>query len=177
MGYKHCILTCGGTACVSNKGIDIYNNLISEAEKNGIISDVHIIKTGCFGLCERGPIVKVLPEDSFYVDVVPEDAKEIIESQILKGREVERLLYKDEGHVKAANAIEDIQFYKKQHRITLRNCGAIDPENIDEYIGRDGYLGLEKVLFELTPEQIIEEMKISGMRGRGGAGFPTWLKW
>ena len=175
--YKHYILVCSGTACESNKGIEIFENLNAEAEKRGIKSEVQIVKTGCFGFCERGPIVKVLPEDSFYVDVTPDDAADIIGEHIVKGREVQRLLYKDEGHHKPAGAIEDIQFYQKQVRVALRNCGAINPESIDEYIAREGYLGLEKVLFEWTPEKIIEEVKASGLRGRGGAGFPTWLKW
>ncbi|GHV24698.1 NADH dehydrogenase [Spirochaetia bacterium] len=185
MACTHFILTCGGTACESNKGIEIYQQLIAEAEKQGVKDKVQIVKTGCFGFCEKGPIVKVLPDESFYVEVKPEDAKEIIAEQVIKGREVPRLLYKDPdedaGAKKVAGAgagaVENIKFYQKQHRVVLRNCGAINPENIDEYIARDGYVGLEKVLFEWTPEQIIEQMKISGMRGRGGAGFPTWMKW
>jgi len=175
--YKHYILTCGGTACESNKGNEIHDQLIAEAEKQGVKSEVQIVKTGCFGFCEMGPIVKVLPEDSFYVLVKPEDAKEIIAEHIIKGREVKRLLYKDEGHIKASDTVEDIQFYQKQVRVVLRNCGTIDPESIDEYIAREGYKGLEKVLFEWNQEQIIAEVKTSGLRGRGGAGFPTWLKW
>jgi NADH-quinone oxidoreductase subunit F/NADP-reducing hydrogenase subunit HndC len=177
MAYNHYILTCGGTACESNKGAEIYERLIAEAEKQGVKGEVQIVKTGCFGFCERGPIVKVLPEESFYVDVTPEDAVEIIAEQIVKGREVPRLLYKGEGEQKKTNMVEDIEFYQKQVRVVLRNCGVINPENIDEYIAREGYVGLEKVLFDWTPEQVIEEMKISGLRGRGGAGFPTWLKW
>jgi len=177
MAYNHYILTCGGTACESNKGAEIYEKLIEEAQKLGVKGEVQIVKTGCFGFCEKGPIIKVLPEDSFYVDVKPEDAHEIIAEQILKGREVKRLLYNEGQEKKPTNAVEDIQFYQKQFRVVLRNCGVINPESIDEYIARDGYSGMEKVLFEWTPEKIIEEMKISGLRGRGGAGFPTWLKW
>jgi len=177
MAYKYYILICAGTACEASKSITIFDELVAEAEKQGVASDVQIVKTGCFGFCEKGPIIKVLPDDSFYVDVKPEDAKEIIAEHILKGREVKRLLYVDEGHEKSANAIEDIQFYQKQVRVALRNCGFINPESIDEYVARGGYGGLEKVLFEWTQEQLIEEMKISGLRGRGGAGFPTWLKW
>ncbi|MDR1286028.1 MAG: SLBB domain-containing protein [Treponema sp.] len=177
MAYNHYILTCGGTACESNKGAEIYERLIAEAEKQNVRNEVQIVKTGCFGFCERGPIVKVLPEESFYVDVKPEDAPEIIAEQIVKGREVKRLLYKGEAEKKSSIAVEDIEFYQKQVRVVLRNCGVINPENIDEYIAREGYSGLEKVLFEWTPEQVINEMKISGLRGRGGAGFPTWLKW
>jgi NADH-quinone oxidoreductase subunit F/NADP-reducing hydrogenase subunit HndC len=177
MAYSHYILTCGGTACESNKGIEIFERLNLEAEKQGVRDQVQIVKTGCFGFCERGPIVKVLPEESFYVDVKPEDAWEIIAEQIVKGREVKRLLYKDDTEKKSNVAVENIGFYQKQFRVVLRNCGVINPENIDEYIAREGYTGLEKVLFEWTPEQVIEEMKVSGLRGRGGAGFPTWLKW
>ncbi|MDR2363985.1 MAG: NADH-quinone oxidoreductase subunit NuoF [Spirochaetaceae bacterium] len=175
MAYNHYILTCGGTACESNKGIEIYERLLAEAEKQGVADQVQIVKTGCFGFCEKGPIVKVLPEDSFYVEVKPEDAPEIIAEQIVKGREVPRLLYKTEK--KSSAAVEDIEFYQKQVRVVLRNCGAINPENIDEYIAREGYIGLEKALFDLKAEEVIEELKKSGLRGRGGAGFPTWLKW
>jgi len=178
MAYNHYILTCGGTACESNKGVELFDQLNAEAEKQGVKNQVQIVKTGCFGFCEKGPIVKVLPEDSFYVDVKPADAKEIIAEHIVKGREVKRLLYNDETtQKKSIMAVEDIPFYQKQFRVVLRNCGVINPESIDEYIAREGYSGLEKVLFEWTQEKLIEEVKISGLRGRGGAGFPTWLKW
>lgn len=177
MAYNHYILVCGGTGCESNKGDEIYKNLIAEAEKQGVKDQVQIVKTGCFGFCEKGPIVKVLPEDSFYVEVKPEDAQVIIAEQIVKGREVKKLLYKKDEADKNKVAVEDIEFYQKQLRVVLRNCGVINPENIDEYIAREGYVAMEKALFEMTPEQIIEELKISGLRGRGGAGFPTWLKW
>ncbi|MDR1905006.1 MAG: 4Fe-4S dicluster domain-containing protein [Treponema sp.] len=177
MAYNHYILCCGGTGCESNRGAEIYDLLQSEAEKQGVRGEVQIVKTGCFGFCERGPIIKVLPEESFYVDVKPDDAKEIIAEQILKGREVKRLLYRDESEKKPTLAVEDIEFYQKQVRVVLRNCGVINPENIDEYIAREGYAGLEKVLFQWTPEETINEVKVSGLRGRGGAGFPTWLKW
>ncbi|MDR2607388.1 MAG: NAD(P)H-dependent oxidoreductase subunit E, partial [Treponema sp.] len=177
MAFNHFILCCGGTACESNKGDEIYNCLLEEAEKQNVKQEVQIVKTGCFGFCEQGPIVKILPEESFYVGVKPEDAREIIAEQIIKGREVPRLLYKEDNAKNKGTAVEDIQFYQKQFRVVLRNCGVIDPENIDEYIAREGYSGLEKVLFTWTPEQIVEEVKISGLRGRGGAGFPTWLKW
>jgi NADH:ubiquinone oxidoreductase subunit F (NADH-binding)/(2Fe-2S) ferredoxin len=180
MAFNHYILTCGGTACESNKGNDIYRALIAEAERQGVKDQVQIVKTGCFGFCEKGPIVKVLPEESFYVEVKPEDAAEIIAEQIIKGREVGRLLYRSPtGEVakKAASSVENIEFYQKQVRVVLRNCGVINPENIEEYIARDGYVGLEKVLFQMKPEDVINELKISGLRGRGGAGFPTHIKW
>ena len=175
MAYNHFILVCGGTGCESSNADGIYNNLITEAKAAGVLDKVQIVKTGCFGFCEKGPIVKVLPEDSFYVEVKPEDAKEIINEQIVKGREVPRLLYNKEK--KSAESVEEIQFYQKQLRIVLRNCGVINPENIEEYIARDGYLALEKALFEMTPQQIVDELKLAGLRGRGGAGFPTGMKW
>ena len=134
------------------------------------------MKTGCFGFCAQGPIVKILPEESFYVNVNPEDAEELISEHIVKGRAVERLLYREEDSKEHAR-VDDISFYQKQFRIVLRNCGFIDPEEISEYIARDGYAALEKALFEMSPEQIIEELKAAGLRGRGGAGFPTWMKW
>ncbi|MBO8451090.1 MAG: NADH-quinone oxidoreductase subunit NuoF [Spirochaetes bacterium] len=175
MAYKHYILVCGGTGCESSNADGIYTNLLNEAKAAGVAEDVQIVKTGCFGFCEKGPIVKVLPEDSFYVEVRPEDAKEIINEQIVKGREVPRLLYNKEKH--STESVEEIQFYQKQLRIVLRNCGVINPENIEEYIARDGYAALEKALFDMTPQEIVEEVKKSGLRGRGGAGFPTGLKW
>ena len=175
MAYTHYILVCGGTACESSSSNDIYTRLLEEAEKQNVKDVVQIVKTGCFGFCEKGPIVKVLPEDSFYVEVKPEDAAEIISEQIIMGREVTRLLYNQEE--KSLEKVEEIEFYKKQMRVALRNCGFINPEDVNEYIGRDGYLALEKALFEMKPEEIVEEVKKSGLRGRGGAGFPTGLKW
>jgi NADH:ubiquinone oxidoreductase subunit F (NADH-binding)/(2Fe-2S) ferredoxin/Pyruvate/2-oxoacid:ferredoxin oxidoreductase delta subunit len=176
MAFKNYVLVCGGTGCESSKSEEIYKNLIGECEKAGIKDDVQVVKTGCFGFCEKGPIVKVLPDESFYVEVKPSDATEIVAEHLLKGRPVKRLLYQGEETKKHAK-VEDISFYQKQFRIVLRNCGVINPEDINEYIARDGYAALEKVLFQMTPEQVLEELKISGLRGRGGAGFPTWLKW
>ena len=175
MAFTHYILVCGGTGCESSNADLIYKNLLEEAKKFGVEDKVQIVKTGCFGFCEKGPIVKVLPEDSFYVEVKPEDAHDIIAEQIVKGREVKRLLYNKEK--KSIEEVEEIQFYQKQLRIVLRNCGVINPEDINEYIARDGYLALEKALFEMKPEEIVEEIKKSGLRGRGGAGFPTGFKW
>ena len=176
MAYKHYVLVCGGTGCESSKADDIFTNLKTEVANAGLEHDVQVVKTGCFGFCEKGPIVKVLPEDAFYVEVKPSDAEEIVKETLIKGRIVKRLAYADESG-KTSAVPEEIGFYQKQMRIVLRNCGLIDPEKIDEYIARDGYAALEKVLFEMTPDQVIEEMKISGLRGRGGAGFPTWMKW
>jgi len=176
MAYKNFILVCGGTGCESSRSDEIYKNLIKEAEALGVSRDVQVVKTGCFGFCEKGPIVKVLPSESFYVEVKPEDAREIIAEQVIKGREVKRLLYRNERKAETAK-LQDIEFYQKQFRIVLRNCGVINPESIDEYIARTGYKALEKALFEMTPEEIIAEMKASGLRGRGGAGFPTGMKW
>jgi NADH:ubiquinone oxidoreductase subunit F (NADH-binding)/(2Fe-2S) ferredoxin len=172
---------CGGTGCESSKADDIYRNIQKSCEAHGLKDSVQVVKTGCFGFCEKGPIVKVLPDQSFYVEVKPEDAEKIVAEHLLKGRPVKDLLYKTEGapgeKAEAAKGEADIKFYQKQLRIVLRNCGIINPEEIKEYIARDGYLALEKVLFSMTPEQVIEELKVSGLRGRGGAGFPTWLKW
>ena len=175
MAYTHFILVCGGSACESSSSNAIYQRLLEEAAKQGVGDSVQIVKTGCFGFCEKGPVVKVLPEDSFYVEVKPEDAAEIISEQVIMGREVTRLLYNKEK--KSREEVQEIQFYQKQLRVALRNCGFINPEDINEYIGRDGYLALEKALFEMRPEEIVEEIKKSGLRGRGGAGFPTGVKW
>ncbi len=177
MAVKNFILVCGGTACESSKGDEIFKALLKSAEKHGVKDDVQIIKTGCFGFCEKGPIVKVLPEEAFYVEVVPGDAEEIIAETIVKGRFVERLVYKDETATADPDS-DQIKFYQKQYRVVLRNCGLINPEDIEEYIARDGYLALERCLTgELTPDDVINNLKVSGLRGRGGAGFPTWLKW
>ena len=170
------VLVCGGSACESSKSDELYRALLDEAEKKGLHDDLQIVKTGCFGFCEKGPIVKVLPDGAFYVIVRPTDAEDIVREHLVKGKTVERLLYKDDSKKGVFNA-EDIKFYQKQERIVLRNCGLIDPESINEYIERDGYLALEKALFQLSPEDIVDELKKSGLRGRGGAGFPTGFKW
>ncbi|MDD3366456.1 MAG: NAD(P)H-dependent oxidoreductase subunit E, partial [Sphaerochaetaceae bacterium] len=176
MAFRNYILVCGGTACESSKANAIYEALLAECKAQGVADEVQVLKTGCFGFCEQGPIVKILPEDSFYVQIKPEDAKELIAEHVVKGREVKRLLYtKDCGRKHAR--VEDIEFYQKQFRIVLRNCGFIDPENIEEYIAREGYVALEKVLFEMSSDDVIAELRTAGLRGRGGAGFPTWMKW
>ena len=176
MAFNHYVLICGGTGCESAKADDIYRGIQREVEQQGLANDVQVVKTGCFGFCEKGPIVKVLPEESFYVNVKPEDAVELVKEHIVKGRTVTRLLYK-EAESKQHARVDDISFYQKQFRVVLRNCGFINPENIEEYIARDGYIALEKALTGMTPDQIIEELKVSGLRGRGGAGYPTWRKW
>lgn len=175
MAYKNYILVCAGTACESSNGIALYEELEKELKAQGVDAEAQLVKTGCFGFCEQGPIVKILPDESFYVKVGPEHAKEIVSEHIIKGRKVEALLY-DKGQKKSLQAAE-IGFYQKQQRIVLRNCGVINPEYIDEYIAREGYAALEKVLFDMTPDQVVEELLAAGLRGRGGAGFPTGLKW
>jgi NADH:ubiquinone oxidoreductase subunit F (NADH-binding)/(2Fe-2S) ferredoxin len=176
MAFQHYVLVCGGTGCESNKADGIYQALKRECEEHQLSNSVQVVKTGCFGFCAQGPIVKILPEESFYVEVTPGDAKELVEEHIVKGRPVQRLLYKEENS-KTHARVEDISFYQKQFRIVLRNCGFINPEEITEYISRDGYAALEKVLFEMSPQDVVAELKEAGLRGRGGAGFPTWMKW
>ena len=176
MAIKTYLLICGGTACASNRGTELYEALQRELEAQGVATEAQVVRTGCFGFCEKGPIVKVLPDETFYVCVKPEDAKEIVAEHVIKGRPVQRLLY-DKSQSQVNAKLEDIGFYQKQFRIVLRNCGVINPEKIDEYIARDGYAALAKALTEMTPDDIIAEVKKAGIRGRGGAGFPTWMKW
>ena len=175
--YKMHLLVCGGTGCRSSESDLIIENLQHSLREKGLENDAQVIKTGCFGFCEQGPIVKVLPDNTFYTGVKPADAAEIVAEHVLKGRKVERLLYKDPEKQMAVSDSKHMGFYRKQIRIALRNCGFIDPENIDEYIARDGYAALAKVLEEMSPEQAIDVIKQSGLRGRGGGGFPTGLKW
>ena len=171
---KH-ILVCHGTGCTSSKSEKILENFKKIIEEKKI-ENVRVIKTGCFGLCAKGPIVIIRPEDTFYAMVTPDDCEEIIQTHIVEGNKVERLLCKDiDGSV--VDRLDELTFYKKQKRIALKNCGVINPEEIDEYIAFDGYKALEKVLKKMTPEEVIEVMKNSGLRGRGGAGFPTGKKW
>ncbi|MCF7837253.1 MAG: NADH-quinone oxidoreductase subunit NuoF [Candidatus Marinimicrobia bacterium] len=176
MAFKNYLLVCGGTACESNQGIALYQNLQRELKYQGADAECQLVKTGCFGFCEAGPIVKVLPDETFYVKVKPEDAAEIVAEHVLKGRPVSRLLHGADEQ-QPVRAAPELDFYQKQVRIVLRNCGVIDPDSIQEYIARDGYAALEKVLFEMQPQDVIRELELSGLRGRGGAGFPTWRKW
>ena len=176
--YRSNVLVCGGTGCTSSNSELIIERLREEIAAHGLEKEVNVIRTGCFGLCALGPIMVVYPEGAFYSMVKPDDVPEIVEEHLLKGRIVKRLLYQetvvDDNTVKALN---ETTFYGKQRRIALRNCGVINPENIDEYIAVDGYQALGKVLTEMTPQQVIDEIKASGLRGRGGAGFPTGVKW
>jgi NADP-reducing hydrogenase subunit HndC len=175
--YRAHVLVCGGTGCTSSNSVKIKQELEAQIKKNNLDKEVKVVTTGCFGLCARGPIVVVYPEGAMYYMVKVEDVKEIVEEHLLKGRIVKRLLAGDEQVDEETESLEKIDFYKRQVRIALRNCGVINPENIDEYIAYDGYKALAKVLTEMTPEQVIAEVKKSGLRGRGGAGFPTGLKW
>ena len=173
------ILVCAGTGCTSSGSNGVCEALEAELAKNNLQDEVKIVKTGCFGLCALGPIMIVYPEGAFYNRVEPDMIPEIVSEHIIKGRVVKKYLYTDttdESGVEHAS-LNDTTFYKKQMRVALRNCGVIDPENIDEYIAYDGYEGLAKALTQMTPAEVIQEMKDSGLRGRGGAGFPTGLKW
>ena len=175
--FRSHVLVCGGTGCTSSGSQVIIDSLESEIKKNGLEEEVKVVKTGCFGLCALGPIMIVYPEGCFYSEVKAEDIPEIVSEHLLKGRIVKRLLYKETVQEDQIKSLNDTNFYAKQHRIALRNCGVINPENIDEYIGVDGYQALGKVLTEYTPDQVIQVIKDSGLRGRGGGGFPTGLKW
>jgi NADP-reducing hydrogenase subunit HndC len=175
--YSMHLLVCGGTGCKASESDILVEKLKKELVKQGLEETVQVIMTGCFGFCEKGPIVKVMPDNTFYTQVKPEDAEDIIEEHVVKGRRVTRLLYKDPNSNGEIEDSSKMGFYKKQIRIALRNCGFIDPESIDEYIARDGYMALGKVLTESTPEEVIDLVKASGLRGRGGAGFPAGLKW
>ena len=175
--FKMHLLVCGGTGCRASESELLFHNLKKEILEKGLENEVQVITTGCFGFCEKGPIVKVMPDNTFYTQVKPDDAIEIIAEHVIKGRRVHRLLYINPETEQHVSDSKHMGFYRKQLRIALRNCGFIDPENIEEYISRDGYAALAKCLTEMTPEQVIEEMKKSGLRGRGGGGFPTGLKW
>ncbi len=175
--FRMHLLVCGGTGCRASESNLIAENLKKELEEKGLSNEVQVIMTGCFGFCEKGPVVKVMPDNTFYVQVKPEDAPVIVAEHVIKGRPVNRLLYVDPKTKEHVSDSKHMGFYRKQIRIALRNCGFINPENIDEYIAREGYAALGKCLSELTPEGVIDIVKKSGLRGRGGAGFPTGLKW
>lgn len=176
--YRSHVLVCGGTGCTSSNSAAIIEALEKEIEAKGLSDEIKVIRTGCFGLCALGPIMIVYPEGCFYSQVQVEDVPEIVEEHLLKGRMVKRLLYDETVHSgDTIKSLNETNFYKKQKRVALRNCGVIDPENIDEYIAYDGYQALAKCLSEYTPEQVIDIVKRSGLRGRGGGGFPTGRKW
>ncbi len=174
---KKDILCCGGTGCHASCAQEIMDNLRAEIKAAGLENDVNVVQTGCFGFCAQGPIVKVMPDNIFYVQVKPEDAAEIVTKHIVNHEPVERLLFVEPMLKQAIHDYAQMSFYAKQSRIALRNCGLIDPEKIEDYIANDGYLGLTKCLFEMTPDQVVQTVLNSGICGRGGAGFPTGLKW
>ena len=175
--YRSHVLICGGTGCTSSGSAEIEKALVSEIEKSGLSEEVKVVKTGCFGLCALGPIMIVYPEGSFYSMVKTEDIPEIVSEHLLKGRVVKRLLYNETVKEDEITSLNETNFYKKQHRVALRNCGVINPENIEEYIGRGGYEALGKVLTEMSQDDVIKTILDSGLRGRGGGGFPTGRKW
>ena len=177
MIYRSHVLVCAGTGCTSSHSLRIIENFHKKLEETGYDKEVQVIRTGCFGLCAAGPVVVVYPEGIYYSHVKPEDVEEIVNEHIIKGRPVQRLIYKEHDESGVNTTLNDSDFYKKQHRIALRNCGMIDPENIDEYIAFDGYKALGKVLTEMTRDEVVDTIIRSGLRGRGGGGFPTGLKW
>ena len=174
---KKDILCCGGTGCHASNAKELMDNLNKYIKENGLENDVRVIQTGCFGFCAQGPIVKVMPDNVFYVQVTPDDAKEIIESHIVGKQPVERLLFMEPMLKARVKDYAQMAFYAKQMRLSLRNCGLIDPEDIEEYIANDGYQALAKCLFNMSREGVVQEVLNSGICGRGGAGFPTGLKW
>ena len=175
--YKYHILICGGTGCKASQSDKIQTEFKRIIEEKGLDNDIQVIMTGCFGFCEKGPIVKMMPDNTFYTQVKPEDCQEIVEEHLIKGRKVNRLLYEDPKNKEHISDSKHMGFYKKQIRIALRNCGFINPEDINEYISRDGYQAIASVLEANNPQQTIDIIKKSGLRGRGGGGFPTGLKW
>ncbi|AOY74796.1 NADH-quinone oxidoreductase subunit NuoF [Clostridium formicaceticum] len=175
--FRSHVLVCAGTGCTSSDSLKIIEKLESQLKEYNLEKEVKVVKTGCFGLCEAGPIVIVYPEGAFYSHVKLEDVERITEEHLLKGRVVKDLLYKESVEEDTIKAINEVGFYKKQQRVALRNCGLINPEVIEEYIAFDGYQALAQVLTEMTPEEVIDVIKKSGLRGRGGGGFPTGLKW
>ena len=175
--YRSHVLVCGGTGCTSNHSGELIEALEKNIKEKGLEEEIKVVKTGCFGLCALGPIMIVYPEGCFYSEVNVDDIPEIVEEHLLKGRIVKRLLYKETVEAENVKPLSETNFYKKQHRVALRNCGVIDPENIEEYIAYDGYAALAKALTEMTPEDVIKTVIDSGLRGRGGGGFPTGRKW
>jgi len=177
MLYRSHVMVCGGTGCTSSGSDNVAAAFVNEIKKAGLDKEVAVIRTGCFGLCELGPVVVIYPEGVFYSKMKPEYVPEIVEEHLLKGRPVTKYLFGETVTEKEIKPLEETTFYKKQMRVALRNCGIIDPEDIEEAIAMGAYEALGKVLTTMTPEQVIDEMKKSGLRGRGGGGFPTGLKW
>ncbi|MGL5232829.1 MAG: NADH-ubiquinone oxidoreductase-F iron-sulfur binding region domain-containing protein [Fusobacteriaceae bacterium] len=177
MVHKTHVLVCGGTGCLSSKSDDIIDNINKIVKEKNLTNEVTVVKTGCFGFCEKGPIVKIVPDNTFYVEVKPEDAGRIVENHIINNEILEDRLYIDPRNNQKVREGENFEFYKKQMRVALANCGMIDPENINEYFAVDGYKALGEIITTKTPQEAIDIMKASGLRGRGGAGFPTGLKW
>ncbi|PPK80507.1 NAD(P)-dependent iron-only hydrogenase diaphorase component flavoprotein [Lacrimispora xylanisolvens] len=175
--FRMHLLVCGGTGCTASDSLKLVKMLKESIKKHEITNEVEVVVTGCFGFCEKGPILKVYPDNVFYITVKPEDAEEIITEHVIKGRKVERLLYVEPNTKKRLEGQKSIPFYKKQIRIALRNCGFINPEDINEYIAADGYQALAKCLTEMSPDEVIDTVVQSGLRGRGGGGYPTGLKW
>ena len=176
--FRAHVLVCGGTGCTSSGSNELIKRFEELIKANGLEREVKVVRTGCFGLCEAGPVVIVYPEGTFYSRITLENVDEIVAEHLVKGRQVQRLIHRDPGEASdVPTSLDDIGFYKKQKRVALRNCGVIDPEKIDEYIAFDGYKALAKALTEMTREQVIDEIKRSGLRGRGGGGFPTGMKW
>ena len=175
--FRAHVLVCGGTGCSSSGSAELIKHFEEQIAKNGLDKEVKVVRTGCFGLCEAGPVVIVYPEGTFYSRIKVDDVDEIVSEHLLKGRIVQHLIYKEKADEEQHSTLENIDFYRPQLRLALRNCGRIDPENIDEYIAFDGYRALGKALTEMTPQQVIDEVLKSGLRGRGGAGFPTGKKW
>ena len=175
--FRAHVLVCGGTGCSSSGSAELIKRFEEQIAKNGLDKEVKVVRTGCFGLCEAGPVVIVYPEGTFYSRIKVDDVDEIVSEHLLKGRIVQHLIYKEKADEEQHSTLENIDFYRPQLRLALRTCGRIDPENIDEYIAFDGYRALGKALTEMTPQQVIDEVLKSGLRGRGGAGFPTGKKW
>ncbi len=175
--YRTHVIICGGAGCVSSGCKQVKAAFLDELKKNELEGEVKVVETGCIGSCDLGPVIVIYPEGVFYKEVSPKDTVEIIEEHLLKGRPVERLMYDISQDAQIRRTLEEIEFFKRQKKVVLRNTGIIDPDSIEEYIARDGYSSLAKVLDSMTPEEVISEIKQSGLRGRGGAGFPTGLKW
>ena len=177
-GYRKQVLVCGGTGCTSSGSKKVIEALEKSLKANGLEKEILVVRTGCFGLCSLGPIMIVYPEGAFYSQATPEGVERIVKEHLKEGKIVKELLYEETVHEDGSIiSLSETAFYKKQLRVALRNCGVIDPENIDEYIAVDGYQALAKVLTKMTPDDVINEITASGLRGRGGGGFPTGRKW